>query len=59
MLHFGFSVKNELRKDSEAATGLASRGAEQVRHIHCCALWLHLAIARLKLRNVKQSGPTL
>ena len=60
MSDFGFSMQAELRTDCTAAKGLASRrGAGQVRHIHCPALWLQQAIARRNIRIEKQAGSTL
>ena len=56
----GFSMQADLRTDSTAAKGPTSRrGAGQVRHVHCPALWLQQAIARRRIRIEKQPGSTL
>ena len=56
----GFEVAAEMGTDSSASKGLASRrGAGQVRHIHCPALWLQQAVSRRRLTLVKKAGATL
>ena len=46
--------------DSSAAKGMASRrGAGQVRHIHCPALWLQQVISRRRLTIKKRAGAVL
>ena len=60
MLDLGFSVQAELRTNKTAAKRLASRrGAGQVRHIHCFALWLQQSIARRRSRIEKRAVSTL
>ena len=56
----GFVMAAEIRTDSSASKGLAlRRGASQVRHIHCSALWLQQAVSRRRLTLVKKEGATL
>ena len=60
MKDLGFDVGAELGTDSSASKGLASRrGAGQVRHIHCPALWLQQAVSRRRLTLAKKPGATL
>ena len=56
----GVQVSAEMETDPSAAKGLAStRGAGQVRHIHCPALMLQQALSRRRLSLVKKYGSTL
>ena len=55
----GFEVAAEMGTDRSASKDLASRrGAGQVRHIYCPALWLQQAVSR-RLTMVKKAGATL
>ena len=52
MADLGVSMQAELRTDCSAARGFTlRRGARQVRHIHCPALWQQPATATRKIRE--------
>jgi hypothetical protein len=56
----GRSFTGVLVTDSTAAKGLASRrGAGNVRHIHCPALWVQGAVARKQFSLKKRAGKEL
>ena len=59
-LEKGWKMTPTLVTDSSAAKGMASRrGAGQVRHIHCPALWLQQVISRRRLTIKKRAGAAL
>jgi hypothetical protein len=56
----GRSFTGVLITDSTVAKGLASRrGAGNVRHIHCPALWVQGAVARKQFSLKKRAGKEL
>ena len=60
MADLGVSIQAELRTDCSAVRGLAlRRGARQVRHIHCPAVWQQKATAKRKIRVGCQAGAAL